>query len=275
MNRLPLFSAIALTGLCSLVSAQETTEITPKATEATAPNINPAYQEAIDAFSNLPEKTRFEFMKKRKEANILFQNKRIIEALEQTRLLQEIFPSDPVAINLRGACYVEIRDFDRAREMFHQSMAITGPTINVIFNLGEVAFVSSEWQESLNKFSQALELAPENAIGMRRLIEFKILLSHIGLSNDQSLDEATRETHKQTALEISNRYDYRDDSPFTYYAKAAIQYSKGDTSGGLKERLKALRVYSASPQAISSWEDTLTEFGYVKSYYGNRDAPGE
>ena len=221
------------------------------------------------------KKTRFAFIKKRNEANILFQNKRILEALEQTRQLQEIFPSDPVSINLRGACYVEIRNFDKAREMFHASMDITGPTINVIFNLGEVEFVSSNWNESLAKFEQALELAPERAIGMRRLIEFKLLLSHIGLSNDTNLDEATRLRHEEAASLISKKYDYRDDSPFAYYAKAAIAYSQGDDTTGRNERLKALRIYSSSPQTISSWEDTLTEFGYVKSYYGSEQAPGQ
>ena len=278
MNRLTLFSAIALTGLANAFAEPETTKeqtTAPKEASAPKPQINPAYQDAIDAFSNLPEKTRFDFMKKRNEANILFQNKRIIEALEQTRQLQEIFPSDPVALNLRGACYVEIRNFDKAREMFHASMNITGPTINVVFNLGEVEFVSSNWSESLAKFEQALELAPERAIGMRRLIEFKLLLSHIGLSKDSKLDEATRKKHTDAALSISEKYDYRDDSPFAYYAKAAILYSQGDDTAGLKERLKALRIYSSSPQAISSWEDTLTEFGYVKSYYGNEQAPGQ
>lgn len=263
--------------------AQETNiiENTPSAPaiESTADekksNVNPRYQQAIDAFSNLPEEKRVAFIKKRNEAGVLFQNKRIFEALEATRELIEIFPDDPQVINLRGACYVELRDFPKATEQFELSKSITGPSFNVMFNLGEVAFVAEKWTEALDQFKATLELAPEKVTQMRRLVEFKIMLCELALGKDASLSEEERKKYSTEAHRMAKLYDHTDDSPYYYYANAAINYSEDNKDEGLKWLNKGRRVYSANAQQIASWEDTLTEYGYIKSYYGNDNAHKE
>ncbi|MFC4994428.1 tetratricopeptide repeat protein [Rubritalea tangerina] len=266
MKKLALITSLAL--LSPQLMAQEAkpadTAAPKKANEPTE-----RYKKAINAFSNLPEETRVEFLKKRNEAGVLFQNKRIFEALEATRELNEIFPDDPQVINLRGACYVELRDFPKAMEQFILSKEITGPSLNVVFNIGEVAFVSGDWKKSLEIFTEALSLAPEKAMQMKRLVEFKIMLSHIGLSKDESLSADQRQQHAKKAKELAALYDFRDDSPYYYYANAALQYSLDNKDKGLEYLNKGRRVYSGSAQTIASWEDTMTEFGYIKSYYGN------
>lgn len=264
MKKIALFAASALTA--SQLIAQDAA-VSPIA--SSAKNVpNKRYHEAINAFSNLPEKTRITFLKKRNEAGVLFQNKRIFEALEATRILNNIFPDDPQVINLRGACYVELRDFPKAMEQFVLSKDITGPSLNVIFNMGEVAFVSRDWNKSLDIFTESLKLAPKNALQIKRLVEFKILLSHIGLSEDSSLSAEARSTHAETAMKMAALYGYRDDSPYYYYANSALSYSLDDKEEGLKFLNKGRRVYSTSAKAVASWEDTMTEFGYIKSYYG-------
>lgn len=272
MKKLALFTALALSA--PLLSAQETKTADAKPAPA-AKQPTERYKKAITAFSNLPEETRVAFLKKRNEAGILFQNKRIFEALEATRELSEIFPDDPQVINLRGACFVELRDFAKATEQFELSKEITGPSLNVIFNIGEVAFVSGDWKKSLEIFEEALTLAPEKALQMKRLVEFKILLSHIALAKDESLTKADREKHAAKVTEIAALYDYRDDSPFYYYANSALNYSKDNKEKGLEYLNKGRRVYSANAQSIASWEDTMTEYGYIKSYYGNENATPE
>lgn len=265
MKKIALLAAIALTA--PQLIAQESA---PAETPAPAKNgPTERYKNAINAFSNLPEEKRVAFLTKRNQAGILFQNKRIFEALEATRELNAIFPDDPQVINLRGACYVELRDFPKAMEQFTLSKDITGPSFNVIFNMGEVAFVSRDWKKSLEIFNQAIELAPANALQMKRLVEFKVLLSHIGMSEDSKLSDAERKTHTEKVKAMTALYDYRDDSPYYYYANSALQYSLGDKEQGLQFLNKGRRVYSGSAQVIASWEDTMTEFGYIKSYYGN------
>jgi tetratricopeptide (TPR) repeat protein len=260
----------------SVEGVSETPAIEAKADEKTSKSTVPArYQEAIDAFSNLPEETRVNFLKKRNEAGVLFQNKRIFEALEATRELIDIFPDDPQVINLRGACYVELRDFPKATEQFELSKAITGPSFNVMFNIGEVAFVAEEWEKSLQQFKETLELAPEKATQMRRLVEFKIMLCEVALGKDASLSEEERAKHTAEAQRMAKLYDHTDDSPYYYYANAAINYSEDKDEDGLNWLNKGRRVYSANAQQIASWEDTLTEYGYIKSYYGNDNAHKE
>lgn len=265
MKRISLLLAVVLTA--PQMIAQEST---PKEIPAPAKNEpTERFKNAINAFSNLPEETRIAFVKQKNDAGILFQNKRVFEALEATRELIAIFPDDPQVINLRGACYVELRDFPKAMEQFKLSKDITGPSINVLFNMGEVAFVSRDWKESLVIFNQALKLAPANALQMKRLVEFKIMLSHIGTSEDSKLSAEVRKSHAEKVKTMAALYDYRDDSPYYYYANSALQYSLDDKEKGLKFLNKGRRVYSGSTQTIASWEDTMTEFGYIKSYYGN------
>jgi tetratricopeptide (TPR) repeat protein len=269
MKKIALLVAIALTAP-QLIAKEAATSQTPSPAK-NAPTER--YKNAINAFSNLPEEVRISFLKKRNEAGILFQNKRIFETLEATRELNEVFPDDPQVINLRGACYVELRDFPKAMEQFVLSKDITGPSLNVMFNMGEVAFVSRDWNKALEIFKQALEIAPENALQMKRLVEFKILLSHIGLSNDAKLGADVRKSHAETVKAMSALYDYRDDSPFYYYANSALNYSLDNKEKGLQFLNKGRRVYSGSAQTLASWEDTMTEFGYIKSYYGNEQKP--
>ncbi|MFC5049447.1 tetratricopeptide repeat protein [Rubritalea spongiae] len=283
MKKIAITTALLLS--YPLLFAQDTTSVegigsSPELGKAAdAPSdkaqVDSRYQEVIDAFSNLPEETRVEFLKKRNEASVLFQNKRIFEALEASRELIEIFPDDPQTINLRGACYVELRDFGKATEQFELSKAITGPSFNVMFNIAEVAFVAEKWKESLQGFKDTLELAPENATQMRRLVEFKIMLCEIALGKDSSLSEEERKQHTATAKEMSQRYDYTDDSPYYYYANAAINYAEDNDTEGLNWLNKGRRVYSANAQQLASWEDTMTEYGYIKSYYGNDKAHKE
>ncbi len=264
MKKIALFTALALSA--PTLFAEEKPEATslPATKEPTA-----EYKKVITAFSNLPEETRLSFLKQLNEAGVLLQNKRIFEALEVTRQLNDIFPDDPQVINLRGACYVELRDFPKAMAEFARSKAITGPSFIVMFNMGEVAFVSGDWAKSLKLFTEAFKLTSEKALQMKRLIEFKIQLSHIGLSKDNFLDEADRKMHAETAKKLTALYDYTDDSPYYYYANSALAYSLDDKDNGLKFLNKGRRVYSGSPQAIAFWEDTMIEFGYIKSYYGN------
>src|SRR5437763_1319121 len=66
------------------------------------------------AFLNLPEEKRKEFVKHLNEANRIFQQKRVIETLDELNKAAAIFKDSPEIYNLRGSCYVEMRAFDKA-----------------------------------------------------------------------------------------------------------------------------------------------------------------
>ena len=281
MKKLTLLSALALSipsllaqdakPLADTRTSDDVLLVPSVATNENDSNVPETYKKAINDFSNLPEAQRLQFLKKRQEAGILFQNKRIIEALEAIRELNAIFEQDPQIMNLRGACFVELRDFPNATAEFQKSMAITGPNVNVLFNIGEVAFVSKNWQESLKFFTQTLALTSDKAAEMVAIIELKLMLTHISLAKDTNLSADERSAHEAKVLEYSKLRDFLDDSPYFYYATAALHFSKDDKTSGQASLQKARRVYADNQQALASWEDTFTEFGYITSYYGDKE----
>lgn len=270
MKKLTTLSALVVS--LSTLSAQETPPVPSEVEAKTAeqPQIKESYKKAIDDFSNLPEAKRLEFLKKRSEAGVLFQNKRVIECLEVIREITVIFDRDPQVINLKGACFVEIRDLPKAMAAFKSSIDITGPNANVLFNIGEVAFVSRDWKTSIEEFTKAKALLHESAHEMKQIVEFKQMLCYIALSQDSTASADEKAQYEQKVAEFTTLYNFLDDTPYSYYAKAAIFFSKGDKENGRKTLKSAHRVYSSNKIALLNWDDTLAEFGYIDNYYNSK-----
>jgi hypothetical protein len=104
-------------------------------------------------------------------------------------------------------------------------------------------------------------LPPEN-IALGRLVEFKILLckKRLGMEND--------------VIILAEKYDFLDDSPFYYYAQAALAYEKKDLVKAEEWLAIAGRIFQ-DPNVLAPWQDTLVEFGYIKSFYGDDAVTGE
>jgi hypothetical protein len=87
-------------------------------------------------------------------------------------------------------------------------------------------------------------------------VEFKILLckKKLGL--------------KDQALALSKKYDIDDDSPYFCYAQAAIAYDENKLIEAEEWLARAGRIFQ-NPAVLAPWQDTLVEFGYIKSFYGN------
>jgi len=213
------------------------------------------------AFLNLPEERRKEFIKHLGEANRVFQQKRIFETLEELDKASAIFQDSPEIHNLRGSCFVEIRAFDKSLAEFQKAAALSKGNPSIEFNIGEVYFVTKEWQKSLDIFEKVIKGIPETNLALGRLVEFKILLCKKQLGRDQEAEI------------LSEKYDFLDDSPFFYYAKAAIEYDKKNLIQAEEWLATANRVFR-DPNVLAPWQDTLVEYGYIKSFYGD-EAPTE
>lgn len=229
----------------------------PAGEEALAPNQK--------AFLNLPEESRKEFIKHLTEANRIFQQKRIFETLEELDKATRIFADSPEILNLRGSCYVEMRSFDKALSEFNKASALSKENPSIEFNIGEVHFVTKEWQKALDIFEKvltALAASQQNTTALSRLVEFKILLCKKKLGRD---NEATI---------LAEKYDFLDDSPFHYYAKAALAYDANDQIKAEEWLAIAGRIFQ-DPNILAPWQDTLVEYGYIKSFYGEDSGAGE
>jgi tetratricopeptide (TPR) repeat protein len=214
------------------------------------------------AFLNLPEERRNEFIKHFEEANRVFQQKRIFETMEEVEKAAAIFADSPELHNLRGSCYVEMRSFDKALAEFKKAAAFAKDNPSIDFNIGEIYFVTKEWQKAHDMFEKVLKQLPPDNIALGRLTEFKILLTKkkLGLKDEVTI--------------LAEKYDFLDDSPYYYYAQAALAYDDKNLVKAEEWLAMANRIFR-DPNILAPWQDTLVEYGYIKSFYGEEAATEE
>lgn len=207
-------------------------------------------------FSNLPQKDRAAFAKGLDEAKKTFNQKRIFDTLEKIKGIEQICPNHPAALNLKGACLVELRDFAKAQHIFEGILKEQPTSLPVLFNLAEMNFVQKKWAAAEKLFHKIIPLINEGIQkDMKRLCELKLLLCYLKTGK-------TKE-----ANQLANQYDQWDDSPFYYYAKAAIQYTNNDAEAGDKS-IKEARFIWKNDALLTPWQDTFIEYGFLKSFYG-------
>lgn len=209
-------------------------------------------------FSNLPKEARQEYANKLIKVQNMFNQKRIFDALEKLDELDKIFPNHPAAMNIRGACYVEMRAFDKANAIFQEVLKISPESSNVLFNLAEVDFVTKNWVSAEKRFNQLIPMLPEANKKMIRLCEFKLLLCQLKLNK------------KNEAVAMVGKYDAWDDSPFFYFSRAAIAYNENKELEA-ETFLSNARYVWRDNAALAPWQDTMIEFGYIRSFYGGED----
>ena len=262
LRRYPfLMKATALFTLLVLMTplaAQDAAASAEKALAGEAAELQPNQK----AFLNLPEESRKDFIKHLGEANRIFQQKRIFETLDELSKASAIFQDSPEIYNLRGSCYVEMRAFDKALADFNKALELSKDNPSIEFNIGEVNFVTKEWKKALEVFEKVLKALPQDNLALGRLVEFKILLckKKLGMDNDVTI--------------LAEKYDFLDDSPFHYYAQAALAYEKNDLIKAEEWLAIAGRIFQ-DPNVLAPWQDTLVEYGYIKSFYGEEAATGE
>ncbi|BCU78936.1 tetratricopeptide repeat protein [Luteolibacter sp. LG18] len=224
------------------------------------------YSPNQQAFLNLPEEKRREYAKHIQEAYRVFGEKRVFECLDELSKARVIFKDDPDALNLWGSCQVEFRAFDKAMAAFDEADKLSPDNPNIRFNVGEVYFVTKKWKECAETFDKLLKQVAEKNLkldlSLTRLIEFKVLLCKIKLGK------------KEEAEVLAEKYDFLDDSPYYYFAHAAIAYEKKDELKAEEWLGMASRVFQ-TPGALAPWQDTMVEYGYIKSFYGDDAAAAE
>lgn len=252
-----LFSAI---GVCLSVPSLHAQAVTPAELN---PDKTPELSDIEKEFTNLPEQKRIDYNKYFQEANRLYQQHRIFETLAQIHEARKIFDKNAALFNLMGQCYVEFRDFPRAKEFYQKAADLAPESAPILFNLGELEFVTHKWQSCLDQMTHVLTILPKDEIALRRLVELRILLSNIALGNHAEAEA------------LANKYDpLMDDTPFYYYAQACLAYRDKDEDKAQSFLLMALRVFR-NPAILAHWDDSLIEFGYIKSFFGGTPAEEE
>ena len=99
-------------------------------------------------------------------------------------------------------------------------------------------------------------------MSLSRLVEFKILLCKMKMGEDDEV------------VILAEKYDYQDDSPYYYYVQAALAYEDEKLLEAEEWLARANRIFR-NPNIIAPWQDTLVEYGYIKSFYGDDDPTAE
>lgn len=241
-----VFTIILLASLVAIQPARAQSDANPLA-ELTS---------SQQAFMKLAEDDRVKFADHINEAMRFFQQKRIFETLEQVHEAKKIFDGSPELMNLEASCLVEIRNFERALEIYLEAEKLSPENPSIKFNIAEVYFVTRKWENAHERLTKLLTMVPAENVPFTRLIEFKILLTLLRLDRD---DEAAI---------LANKYDFLDDSPFHYYATAALAFEAGDTAKAEESIAISNRVFR-DPNTLAPWQDTLVEFGHIKGFYSD------
>jgi tetratricopeptide (TPR) repeat protein len=254
-----------LLALVSPLAAQKTTMSSTSddtTSQAPTPRAEPTAEQVKalmpnqQAFLNLPEEKRKEFVKHLSEAGRLFNQKRIFETLDVLDKAEKVFADSPEILNLRGSCYVEMRNFDKALACYEKAKSYAKANPSLDFNIAEVHFCTKQWQKSLDAFEKIFKDLPKQQVALGRIIEYKMMLCMLKLGM------------KADAAKLAAKYNEQDDSPFFYFAEASKAYEKKDLTAAEAWLGSARRVFTDAG-TLSPWLDTITEYGYMKSLYGD------
>lgn len=215
-------------------------------------------------FMQLPQDKREEFAKNLQKARELLNEKRVFECVDILQKANTIFGDNPDVEVLLGACQVEFRNFDKAMEHFRAADQMAPDNANILFNIAEVHFVQKNWEQAEKSLERVLNILDDKegsgVLQMKRLVQFKLLLVNIKLDRMEKADEMAG---------IAD--DIMEDTPYPYFAEAAIAFANGDEVKAELSLARARRVFR-NPAIISPWQDSLIEFGYIKSFYGDAEA---
>ena len=229
---------------------------------------NDSLLELNKRFSNLPQEERQKYFKLKSDANRYFNNKRIFESMMKIYEMRTIFDKDPQASNLLGSIHIEFRNFSKAREIFENALETSNNNSFILFNLAEIDFCTRNWKSSLKRFEQTKEgTKKEPNLELNYLIDLKIMLCHLALSKESSVD-SEKVSHLAKAKKFTESLSYLNDSPSYYYAHAALAFYEDDTDKANGFLRNARTVFGNNINALASWNDTFIEYGYISSHYG-------
>ena len=178
--------------------------------------------------------------------------KDIPSALAELQEASKLDAKNPRVLNLRGACYVETRDFQKALKEFSTASEIAPQNSDIQFNMGEVYFVTERWRESIAALGKAKQLSKPDEEVMRDLIDFKIMLCHAGLGD-------AKEFKRLASVNMA-----KGSTSLAHYTRASMMFEAGNGNAGnailLDSPLKA-----PDPVQRAIWDDTMVEFGYMEA----------
>lgn len=210
--------------------------------------------EWIKEFNALPKEQRMEYITKFREAQTKFTEKRPVEGLFILQEIEKIFSKSPSFYNLKGACYVEIRDIPKAIECFTKALSFDPNNISIQFNLAESHYVNHDYKIALEDFSRLLERItqanPKAAKEVSPLLNFKRLICAYKLGDQKMFDE------------LKTLYGPMDDTPYYYCTESIVHFAKNDKTAAAQSLMSALRIFGGT-NSLQAFTDAMSEAGIM------------
>jgi len=166
-------------------------------------------------------------------------------AIDILRSLNVAGQDKAYVLNLQGAAYTKLKNFDRARESFEYALVHAPEFFPPRFNLAEIEFLQGEYKKALEKFQQLAQSA-----GVSDLLIFKIFLSHL-------MDGDTI-----TARRLLDRMPRPGTTPVWYYSAAAWEFKKGNKRSG-RNYVRIARELYPEEKDRQLYEETLRDLKWL------------
>ena len=99
----------------------------------------------------------------------LFSNRQFSDAIDAIDLLKIDYPKDELLLNINGACYAGLGQFDAAIELYEEALLINPNYAKVYFNLGGAYHELSQLDEAVINYKKSLDIDPSFAEAQNNL----------------------------------------------------------------------------------------------------------
>ncbi len=200
------------------------------------------------------EKPAVRFNALLREAQVLQQRKRFLDALTKLEEAEKIDPARPEIHNIRGAVYLssQMRDFDKARSEFQKALEFDPEAMPARFNLSEADYVQGRYADGEKAFAGVLEKFPKLPTPVRHMVLFKQIVC--GLKQNKL---------KEAEKLMNDNFTFMDDTPAYYFCKATLALQQKDEKTGNSWLRKAQVIFKKDD--TSAYLDTLMEGHYLTS----------
>ncbi len=214
-------------------------------------SLTPAW---VQDFNRLSKETRRTYIQQFQQSEQLFAQKRIMECLFSLMELEKIHDKNPGLYNLRGACYIEIRNIEKALANFEKAQELDPTNITIQFNLAEAHYVNHDYAIALKAFTDLLNLFKGKS-NIIPLLQFKRYICACKLEDHNLIKQ------------LESCYGPLDDSPYYYCVQAVRNFMKKDKEAAQEQLLSAIRIYKGTSM-LQTFTDAMSEAGIIPSPYG-------
>jgi len=180
---------------------------------------------------------------------------RFAEAGEVLKEAESLRPDHPAVRTLRMVILAELGKMDEARAICKRLLKEDPGNFVYRYNEAELYMMEKRYAEARRRFEKLREAHPGND-----LLVFKIFLTYLGEKNEPM------------TLEWARKLDRPADTPYMYYAAAALALSSGDIATGHRAILDADRAFGHGKQR--TLYHSLAQLGLVvRTAYPPGDAP--